>query len=341
VSRIRIGAAWAVAIALASFAGACGGGSGGDEITVASNAGPREVAEIAGLRDVHSGNLEASLVVTKLKRKESISLRLTAGFKRLGEGDLPQAYVATTSQGLWNGRKIDFDSLLLVLSGKAMVSYGSAGKRKSYEIELSALEELKSKLDQARAVGGEGNLAACLEAAGEFNLDQLVRDPEIEGRRKESDGTGVILINGAVDLPRLHDLLVSLAEDPGCGAQMEALGLPSASALEGARVDFKKGFEPRLKLAVDRHGVLRELTTRFECARLNGELFELELTFGLKEVNQATEVYGSVEGESLDSLLRRFGTTKEAVLGADASEAVIGFLEGLGGVLSGRKPQGS
>jgi hypothetical protein len=121
---------------------------------------------------------------------------------------------------------------------------------------------------------------------------------------------------------------------------MEALGLPAAAELEAAKVDFKKGFGgPHLTLAIDRYGVIRELSTRFECARLNGELFELQLDFRLSEVNRAIEVSGSPEGGSLDNLLRKFGTTQGAVLQAGSSEAVIAFVEGLSRAMTGRFAQ--
>ena len=151
------------------------------------------------------------------------------------------------------------------------------------------------------------------------------------------------MIAGEIDIPRLQSLLVGLAQDPACGAQVEALGLPPAAQLEAAKVDFKKGFGPRLTLAVDRHGVIRELSTRFECARLNGELFELQLDFHLNEVNQAIESWAieSAEvkaGKPLDDLLREFGTTQETALKAEGEEVAIAFLEGLGGSLAGRLP---
>ncbi len=334
--RARNWLSGAIVVASVLMVGACG--SAGDT-TIPSDAAPQEVAEVAGLEGVHSGVVEANLFVTKLKKNEAISFRINGGFKDLDEGSLPRFYLAAGSQGRWNGRAADFNSLLTVLPDKAAIAYGQAEGEKSYEIEASTLDELKSKLDQARAEEGKGDVDACLEAAHDFDLAQLVRDPKIEGRREEADGTKAVLLVGDLDIPQLRDLLVELARDPDCGAQIKALGLPPAAQLATARVDFKKGFGgPRLTVAVDRHGVIRELSTRFECARLNGELFELQLDFKLGEVNRGIEVNGSMEGEPVDSLLRRFGTTREAALQAQGSEAVIGLLEGLGGSLTGRLP---
>jgi hypothetical protein len=327
----------AIAVALAVSVGACSGGSSG-EATIPPGAPPQEIAELAGLDGVHSGDAEANLIVTKLKKNEAISFRVNGSFKRLNEGASPELFMAASSQGQWNGHSADFNSSATVLPDKAAIAYGQGADEKSYQIEPSSFDGLRSKLDQARSEGGEGDLAACLEAAQGFDFARLLRAPKIEDHREESDGTKVVIVAGDLVISRLRSLFVELARDPDCAAQMKALGLPPAAQLETARVDFKKGFGgPRLTLAVDRHGVVHELSTRFECARLNGEFFELQLDFNLREVNRPIEVSDSVEGDSLSDLLRRLGTSEEAALKARGSEAVIAFLEGLGGALVGRR----
>lgn len=340
-SGTRTGLLGALAVALALAVGACGSGSG--ETTLPLDAPPREVAEVAGFSGVHSGSVEASLIVTKLKRDEAISFRANGGFDQLGEEPVPRFYVAATSQGRWNGREVNFNSLLRVLPSGAAISYGEGANQKSYEVPRPTLRGLKAKFEEAQGDGETGNVSACLAAAGEFDLSDLLRKPELEGRRKESDGTTVLLVKGAIDISALRNLFVKLARDPACGAQIEALGLPAAAKLEKARVDFKKGFGgPHLTLAVDRHGVIRELSTRFECARLNGEFFELQLNFNLREPNRATEVSSpGGEGKPLAGLLRQFGTTQGAALKAPGSAAVLAFLGGLGDALVGRRPGAS
>lgn len=329
------------AAAVISCLAACGGGGGGatvDDTTIPPDAAPREIAEAADLEGVRSGRVGAELLVTKLKKKQVIQFRFNGSFRQLGEGSLPLFSMAASSEGQWNGRAVDFNSLLTVLPEHAVISYGRTEGEKSYEIETPTLEELRSKLNEALSGEGKGDVGACLEAARDFDFAQLFRDPKIEDRREESDGTNVFLISGKIDIPQLKRQLVKLAQDPECGAQLEALGLPPPAQLEAARVDFKKGFGPHLTLAVDRHGVIRELTTRFECARLNGEFFELQLDFYLQEVNQAIETAAVAKGEPLGNLLRELGTTQEAALHAEAEEIVIAFLKGLGGSLTGRLP---
>lgn len=327
----------ATVLAIALTVGACGGG--GSEATVPPDATAPEVAELAGFDGVHSGAVEASLVITKLKTKEAISMSVGGRFKHLAEGDLPLVFMNASSQGLWNGRDVNFNSLLILLSHAGWARYGLGAGEKHYRIAPSTLEAFDSKFMQAQEGGAVGDVGACLQASQESDLAGLMRDPKIEGRREEGDGTKVVLVTGDLVIGRLRSLLVKLARDPSCGAQMKALGLPSAGQLEASRVDFKKGIKGApLTLAVDRHGVIRELTTRFECARLNGEFFELQLDFSLREVNQAIDVSGSTEGEPLDHLLRKFGTTQGAALRAEGDAAVIAFLKGLGGAMTGRLP---
>lgn len=324
------------AAVLALSISACGGGGSG-ETTLSNASSPREIVEAASLRGVHSGRFDTGVGVNKLKTKESIGFHAAGSFKGLGEGEQPQINVVVSAQGAWKGRKIDLDSLLLALPEGGMVSYGTAAVRKPFRIGRSTLHELRSKLSAADEEGGAGDLGACLDALGEFNFDELILHPEIEERRQEPDGTKVVVVNGPIDFPRLYRLVDRLARDPACGAQMTALGLPSAAELETLEVDFKKGFPPHLALTVDKHGIIRELVTRFECARLHGELFELQLNFLLSEVNQQIEVAIPIEGQPLDALLRRFGTSVEAVLNTPSSEAVVGFLGGIGALLSGRR----
>jgi hypothetical protein len=336
VGRLRVEVA-AIAVGLASAVGACG--NDGGATTVPRNAAPQEVAEVADLKGIHSGVVYAGLFVTKLKRNESISFSFNGSFRHLGEGDLPQFFIAANSGGRWNGRRASFSSRLLVLSNGAEVSYGSAAGEKGYAVDSSILEGLRSKVEQTREGGGRGDVTACLKVAQQVDLAQLVRNPKLDGWREEADGTKVVSIVGDLVIDRLRKLLVQLARDPACGAQMEALGLPTANQLEAARLDFKKGVKGvPVTVAVDKHGVIRELSTRFECARLNGEFFELQLNFTLREVNRAVEVSGSPEGEPLDKLLRKFGTSEGAALRAEGDAAVIAFLEGLSGAMTGRLP---
>jgi len=328
----------AFAVALLLLLNACGSESGTDtdEITLSPTAPPREVAEVAGLAGVHSGEAEVSLLLNDLETEEPVSIYLLAGFEGLDEGSMPQSLsMDAKSNGELNRRSVDASASLSVLPDKAQIAYGNAERQKSYEIGTESLAALRSKFEQAHSEEGTGDLAACLQAFERFELTQLLRDPKIEERRQESDGTKVTVVVGELIISRLREFAVKLARNPACGAQMAALGLPPAPVLEMAKVDFKKGFGPHLTLAVDRHGVIRELSTRFECARLNGKVFELEFGFRMREVNRPIQVRAGESGKPFDRLLGELGTTEDAVLRAPSSVAVLAFLEGLSNILTG------
>lgn len=335
---IRSLMALAIVAALAGTAVGCGRGGSG-EITLASDATPREVAEAAGFQGVHSGRVNTTLILSKKGKGESISVRLAAGVDQSPEGDASPFELGLTSQGRWNGHPLDFNSQLVVLSNRAVLHYGSVGAEKAYKVGASTLEELRSKYEQAQADGDQGDLSACLDAAEEFRLAEVLRKPEIEGHRKEADGARVVLLSGPVDLPRLHALLNKMARDPNCGAQLQALGLPSAAEIESAKVDIGRGYVPTWTAAVDRHGVIHALSVRFDCARMKGEIYELELNFSLGEVNQPIDVTGFIEGAPIDALLQRFGTNLESAMRASGSEAILAFLQGLGADVAGQTPE--
>lgn len=335
MSRVQRSVSAVIAVALAAAVGGCGGD---DEGTIASDAPPQAVAEAAGLDGVESGMVEASLFITKLKTKEALDFHLDGSFGQRDESSPSQLAMVAGAQGQWNGRSVNASSRLTVLADRAVIAYGTAAGERSYEIDAATVDALRSKLDRARSEGGSGDPTACLQAAEGFEAASLIREPKIEDRQKEADGTQVIAIAGDLVVARLRHLLVKMAQDPDCGAQMAALGLPPADALESAKVDFGNGIAaPLLTLAVDGHGVVRELSTRFECARLNGEVFELQFNFWMREVNRSTKVTAGPGGEPLDHLLRKFGTTEEAAMRAEDAEAMIAFLGGLGDVLSGRR----
>lgn len=338
MTRLRFPAPLALVAALTALLVGCGG-DGGGETTIAPDATPREVAQVAGFQGVQSGSVDTNVILSSRRKHESIALHLTAGFNPSAEGEPSSFALTLSSQGEWHGRSVNFNGNLVVLPDGAVLHYGPFGAEQAYQADASSLEELRSKFAQAEADGGKGDLSACLDAAGEFSLAELLPRPKIEAHRKEADGSRVVLLSGAIDLPRLHSLLAKVARDPDCAAQLAALGLPSADEIEGAKVDIGRGYVPRLTVAVDRHGVIHALSTRFDCARMNGEIYELELSFSLGEVNQPVDVSGFIEGAPVDNLLRKFGTSLESAMRADATEVVLAVLEGLGANVAGQSPE--
>lgn len=333
---IRLGVLCTLVVVTALSLAACGD-SGEDTVVTPDN--PKGLAEEAGLDGIHSGHVESLLAIGNRSRGETIHMRLIADFKGLGEESLPQFHVSLSSQGLLGGRTVDFNGSLILLPSEALFIYGRAYRERPYQPDNVTFKELRSKFEEAQEEGGEGDVTACRQAAEGVELSRLVRSFKSEGRRKDPDGTPVFLVSGDIDVPRLIDLLVHLAQDPACGAQMRALGLPSAPELEAARARLEgRVKEAQATLAVDKDGVLHDLAVHVEWKNLQGESLEIEFEYLLREANKPTEVFISPGGKPLDVLLHKFGSSQAAAIQAGGPEAVVGFLKGIAGGMTGQLP---
>ena len=333
---IRLGVLCALVIVTALSLAACGD-SGEDTVVTPGN--PKGLAEEATLDGIHSGHVESLLAIGNRSRGETIHMRLIADFKGFGEESLPQFHVSLSSQGLLGGRTVDFNGSLILLPSEALFIYGRAYRERAYQADDATFKALRSKFEETQEEGGEGDVTACLQAAKGVELARLVRNFKGEGRRKDPDGALVFLVSGEIDVPRLIDVLVSLARDPACGTQMRALGLPSAPELEAVRA----GLEGRVKeaevtLAVGKDGFLHDLAVHAAWENLQGKDFGLEFEYLLREVNKPTEVLTSSGERPLNALLRKFGSSQAEALQAGGAEAVVGFLKGIAGGMTGQLP---
>jgi len=317
---------------------ACGGGSSSGEITVNPEK-PQELAEEATLDGVHGGQTEVVFLLINKSKEEKLAIRPRGYFKRLGEGGLPQFQVAVSSVGRFDGHNVGFNGTLTLMPAQMGFVYGPAYHEQPYKSDKATFEALRSKFEEAQKEGGEGDAMACIQAAKGVELPQLIHNVKREGEREYSDGTRVFLVGGDLDVDRLIDVLVQMAEDPACGAQMSALGLPSAPELKAAKTILKGQIEEaRATFSVDKHGVLRDLGFKLDWKNPHGESMELSLEFRLRVINTNPEIYFYPEGKSLNALLGNFGTSTETALRAGGTEDVIGFLKGLAGGLIGQPP---
>jgi hypothetical protein len=324
-----------VAVAAAALS-ACGG-SGRNEVTIAT-ASPKERVEAVNMDGIHSGQISTSFFLSERDEKELIGLRFAVFFKGLGEGGLPQFQATASSQSLVHGRNVDFNGSFFLLPDEVVLVYGHAYQEKPYKPDKRTFEVLIPKLEEAQEEGGEGDLTACLEAAEGLQLASLLRSLKNEGRSEVSGVTGFV-VSGDIDVGRLAEMLVHLAEDRRCGAQLRALGLPPTAPLKALMKEVVRRVEDaRATLTVDKHGLPRELRARIEVERAGREPEYLEVTWALNSVNQRTQVFGSPNGRPLEVLLRKFDTDTETALEAAPSELILGFLRGLSAGLSGELP---
>lgn len=322
--------------AVAIWLAGCSGSSG--EITVNPEK-PQELLEDATVNGVHSGETEVIFVLINHSKNEKLAIRPRGYFKGLGEGGLPQLKMTVGSIGRLEGREVDFTGSMILLPSRAGFVYGKAYRELPYKPDKATFEALKSKFEEAQKEGGEGDVMACVRAVEGVELPQLIHNVRRAGRREYPDGSRVFLVAGDLDVDHLINVLVQMAEDPACGAQMSALGLPSAPELKAAEAILKRQIEEeRATLSVDKHGILHDLGFQLAWKNPRGESIELSLEFRLRAVNTNPEIYFYPEGESLDALLRKFGTNAETALRVGGAEAVIGFLKGFAGGVTGQLP---
>jgi hypothetical protein len=327
-----------LAIAAAASLVACGG-SAEDTTTVITPDNPQGIAEEATLDGVHSGHVDGLLNIGNGGGEDTIRMGFFANFEGLGEEGSPQFEVLLKSQGILGGRSVDFNGSLTVLPSEAQFVYGPSYREHFYKFDKATLEELRSKFEEAQEEGGEGDLTACLQAAKGFELARLARNFKSQGQRKNPDGTPVFLVSGEIDVPGFVNLIVRLAQEPACGAQMRALGIPSAPELEA----FMAGLEGRVTkakvtLAVDKDGFLHDLAVHAGWKNLQGKSLELDFAFLLREINEPTHFSPMPSGRPLDALLRKFGSSQAAALQAGSTEVVIGLLKGIAGGMTGQLP---
>jgi hypothetical protein len=91
-------------------------------------------------------------------------------------------------------------------------------------------------------------------------------------------------------------------------------------------------------LAVDKDGILHDIAVHAGWKNLQGKNLELNFAFLLREINKPIDLPFLPGGRPLDALLRKFGSSQAAALEAGSTEAVIGFLKGIGGGMTGQLP---
>lgn len=328
-------AAFVVVLILSVGIVACGGSGDGEETVDLSSATPTQLAEAAGFDGVHSGELEVALEIDRYKKHpEEINMRILGPFMKAGEGKLPFLDMAIESRGDLGGSNVDFLSGPLLRPEKVVVNFAGS----VYEPDQATFEELKSKLEGGLDEGGEGDAGACMKAAGDFNLAQVLHNVSSEGKSETLDGKPMKTVSADLDVSKAMDELVKLSEDPACKAQLEAVGLPPAVQLEGlAKLLERSGAAPQVTLGVDKNGVIRYLEVLGKVKLQGNEELEVELVLRLNKVNEVTELPEAHGYSPFPVLLKQFGLTSEDIKQADGGEILVGVLEVLSSRLFGRE----
>lgn len=323
---------FAVLAALFLLAGC---GSGEDAVTGGTSGNPREKAESVSFDGVHSGELEVSLSIDRFRphNPESINMRILGTFLGVGEKGLPEFDMAIESSGSLDGHEVDSFGGLLLGSNYAVANY----ENQTYEPPDTTFAEIKSKLEEAQQGGGEGNAAACVEAAEGLRLSAIAQNFRSLGQRETLDGTPVTLVEADIDVPAAIDALIQLMSDSACAAQLKAAGVPPVAQLEAAKrqltgkIGVKQG-----QVRFDKRGFIRELVARIKGRNPQGESVAVELHVRLLRVNEPDRSPVTHGYAPFRQLLKKVGLNEETVEEANGDEILTGFLEGIVEMLTGR-----
>jgi len=320
----------------AAIAG-CGSSGSGGETAEGLPAQPAGKADAANFDGVHSGEVELALEIDRYKKKpEEINMRILGNFMKAGEEALPQLDLAIESNGKLAGKNVEFLSGPLLRADKWIVNFDG----KVYEPDHASYEEMKSKFEDAQEEEGEaGNAMACVEAAADFSVTNVVHHVSYEGKGETLDGKKVETVGADLDPAAAIDQLIRLGEEsPGCQAQLEAVGLPPASELEELEKELNGSLTAaRLTLSLDKNGVARYFKILANLELPHSEELEVELVMRLNRVNEVTELPNTHGYSPYAALLKQFGLDNEDVKQADAGEIYVGVLAVLADRLFGRE----
>lgn len=202
-SRIRVVLGLLALGLVAAFLAACGGG---DE-------DPQQVLESASLEGVESADFEASVKIAS-KGAQGGSLDLEVSGRARTEGLEATAKIAGDARG----KSVNFEGGLTLLADHGYVNYQGT----EYEIDPGNYSFARSLFLPAFPEKGGDEFGPCRQAAAANEVDALVHNLRDEGS-VEVDGVETTKLSGELDVPAVAEAMVSLAGDPACRLQFEAL----------------------------------------------------------------------------------------------------------------------
>jgi hypothetical protein len=324
LSRTRILVLAASMLALATAFSACGGGGGSED--------PQKVIDEATLQGLESGTLDLELSVKSEGEKGgNLDVSLSGPFEGGGGESLPQLDLAASAKGNLNGKAVDFEGDLTLLSDRAFVGYEGT----EYEVDPTTFGFLKSGFEQAQQEGGQesAGTTACQQAAQQLKVGEFVDNLKSEGGA-EVDGTKTTKVSGDLSAEGAIGAILELAETPACGAELQAAGGPPLSQLEEAKGQVAKAIKrAHADIYVGEDHIIRRVVAQLTIEE-NGETVEVNLDVTLGNVNEEQEIKAPSGAKPLEELFQKLGVNPlELIEGASGGggSGLGGLLEGLGG----------
>jgi hypothetical protein len=326
LSRFRILALIATLAALTTVFAACGGSDDSSN----SDADPQSVIENASLEGVKSGNLDLALHVnSEGKEGGEVDVSLSGPFEAGGNEELPQLEMSADANGTANGKDIDFEGGITLLTDRAFVAYGGS----DYEVDPTTFGFLKSAFERAQQQGGEEDITACQEAAEGIKFSQFADNLKNDGSA-DVDGTATTKVSGDLNVNGALDALIKLTENPACSAQLEAAGPLPLGELEEAKDELSKTIEKaHIDLYVGDDDIVRKLDAELTIAppEAKNEKVELELELTLSGVNEEQSFSSPSNAKPLQDLFNELGVNPIELLEQGQNGGLGGLLEGITG----------
>ena len=333
MSRLQIFAILASLLALSAALAACGSSSS------SNSENPQKVVNEATLKGIKSANLDLSLGV-KVEGSEggNLNVSLTGPFQSEGKGQLPEFDLTAKASGSINGKDVNLDGGLTLLSEKAYVDY----KGTEYEVEPTTFSFIRSTIERDQQRNGaqskSASATACQEAVSDLKVGSFMDHLTNEGS-SDVGGTSTTQVSGDLNVPGAIDALLKLSETPACSAELGATGqIPPAAELNKAKSQVESALKTaHVDLYVGSDHIVRKISGELQIEPPSGSSSgpkKVDLTFdlSLSDVNQPQTINAPSGAKPLNELFQQLGVNPIELLGAASGK---GGSSGLGSLLNG------
>jgi hypothetical protein len=337
LSRLRTLFLFGTALALAAVLAACGGSGGG------SSENPQKVVDDATLQGIQSGNVDLSLGVdVEGDKGGNVDVSLSGPFQSQGSNQFPQLDMTAKASGSINGKDVNFDGGLTLLSDRAFVNY----KGTEYEIDPTTFSFVKSLIKQAQQKGqggqGQGGVSqSCQNAISDLKVNDFVNNLSNDGS-SDVGGTSTTHVSGDLNVSGAMDALIGIAENPACSSQLGSAGqIPPASQLDQAKALLSSALKTaHVDLYVGDDDIVRRISAQLTIEPPAGsgsgpKKVDVSLDLTLTDVNQPQTISAPSGAKPINELFQQLGINPLSLVGPGGLGGLSGGAGGLGGLLNG------
>jgi hypothetical protein len=337
LSRLRIFLLFAALAVLATAFAACGSSSD------SSSESPQSVIKGATLKGIESGNINLTLSVNVAGNEGGkVDVSLNGPFQSRGEGQLPLFDLNAKVNGSVNGKDINFDGGLTLLSEKAYVSYEGT----EYEVDPTTFGFVKAAVEKAQnqsgAQGNQTTAPGCQEAATELKVEDFVDNLTNEGS-SDVGNTSTTQVSGDLNVPGAIDALSELIENPACASQLSAAGpLPSVAELDQAKGQVQSALKKaHVSVYVGDDNIVRRISGEFtieppaNVSEGGPQKVDIEFDLSLEGVNEEQSITAPSGAKPLNDLFLKLGVNPIELLQATEGGGLGSLLGGVGGETGG------